>query len=163
PHFIPVPGAVGFADPPDHTRLRRAVTPAFSARGVAAVRARAPAMLAELVDGMLADGPPAHLPRPVLAPFPVPVICQLMGVPAGDRQRMHAWTQLILSSSHGAKVSERAKDEMAAYFARLVRDRRGSTAQDVTSLLGAAVGRDELTEDEAVGLAVLIQIGGEAV
>jgi len=76
---------------------------------------------------------------------------------------MHTWTQLILSSSHGAEVSERAKDEMAAYFAALAGDRRGSTGQDVTSLLGAAVGRDELSVDEAVGVAVLIQIGGEAV
>lgn len=86
-----------------------------------------------------------------------------MGVPAMDRQSMHTWTQFILSSSHGADVSEKAKDEMGTYFAKLVGDRRGSTGEDVTSLLGAAVGRDEITLEEAVGLAVLLQIGGEAV
>lgn len=163
PHFIPVPGAVGFADPPDHTRLRRAVTPAFSARGVEAVRRRAQGMLDEMVDHMVADGAPADLTERVLGPFPIAVVCELMGVPARDRQQMHTWTQLILSASHGAKVSERAKDDMAGYFARLVHERHGSTGQDVTSLLGAAVGRGELNEQEAVGLAVLIQIGGEAV
>ena len=163
PHFIPVPGAVGFADPPDHTRLRRAVSPAFSARGVHRVRRRAEALLGELVDGMLADGPPADLTGRVLGPFPIAVVCELMGVPAADRQQMHGWTELILSSSHGARASERAKDAMAAYFTRLVRERRGSTGQDVASLLGAATGRGELTEQEATGLAVLLQIGGEAV
>jgi biflaviolin synthase len=154
---------VGFADPPEHTRLRRAVTSALSARGVAGIEERAGVLLHGMVDEMLAGGTSADLTERILAPFPIAVICELMGVPAADRQRMHTWTQLILSSSHGVEVSERAKDEMAAYFAALVRERDGSTAQDIASLLGAAVGRGELNVDEAVGLAVLIQIGGEAV
>lgn len=163
PHFVPQPGAVGFLDPPDHTRLRRAVAPAFTAQGVERVREKARRMLDELVDELLQDGPPADLTTAVLGPFPVAVICELMGVPAADRQNMHTWTQLILSSAHGARISERAKDEMATYFAALIGLREGSTGEDVTSLLGAAVGRGEVTPDEAVGLSVLLQIGGEAV
>ncbi|MFI6491190.1 cytochrome P450 [Streptomyces sp. NPDC050564] len=163
PHFIPARGAVGFLDPPDHTRLRRAVAAAFTARGVERVREKSRRMLDELVDELLQDGPPADLTATVLSPFPIAVICELMGVPAIDRQGMHTWTQLILSSSHGAEVSEKAKEEMSAYFARLIGDRRDSIGEDVTSLLGAAVGRDGITLDEAVGLAVLLQIGGEAV
>ncbi|MFD5075211.1 cytochrome P450 [Streptomyces sp. NPDC058371] len=163
PHFIPAAGAVGFADPPDHTRLRRSVAAAFTARGVERLRDSARRMLDELVDELLQDGPPADLTEAILSPFPIAVICELMGVPAADRQSMHTWTQLILSSSHGADVSERAKNEMSAYFTQLIGDRKGSDGEDVTSLLGAAVGRAELTMDEAVGLAVLIQIGGEAV
>jgi len=163
PHFIPRRGAVGFLDPPDHTRLRRSVAAAFTARGVERVREKSRRMLDELVDELLQDGPPADLTAAVLGPFPIAVICELMGVPAADRQNMHIWTQLILSSSHGAKVSEKAKDEMSAYFADLIGLREGSTGEDVASLLGAALGRGEVTLDEAVGLAVLLQIGGEAV
>ncbi|MFC3572706.1 cytochrome P450 [Streptomyces yaanensis] len=163
PHFIPRRGAVGFLDPPDHTRLRRSVAAAFTARGVERVREKSRRMLDELVDELLQDGPPADLTAAVLGPFPIAVICELMGVPAADRQNMHIWTQLILSSSHGAKVSEKAKDEMSAYFADLIGIREGSTGEDVASLLGAALGRGEVTLDEAVGLAVLLQIGGEAV
>ncbi|MFE0473872.1 cytochrome P450 [Streptomyces sp. NPDC058947] len=163
PHFIPSRGAVGFLDPPDHTRLRRSVAAAFTARGVERVRERSRRMLAELVDEMLQDGPPADLTEAVLAPFPIAVICELMGVPAADRHDMHTWTQLILSSAHGAEVSEKAKKEMGAYFADLIGLREGATGEDVTSLLGAAVGRGEVTLEEAVGLAVLLQIGGEAV
>ncbi|MFB6554353.1 MULTISPECIES: cytochrome P450 [unclassified Streptomyces] len=163
PHFIPARGAVGFLDPPDHTRLRRSVAAAFTARGVERVREQSRGMLDELVDAMLKAGPPADLTEAVLSPFPIAVICELMGVPASDRHSMHTWTQLILSSSHGAEVSERAKQEMSAYFADLIGLRSGSTGEDVASLLGAAVGRDEITLEEAVGLAVLLQIGGEAV
>ena len=163
PHFIPQRGAVGFLDPPDHTRLRRSVAAAFTAKGVERVRERSRRLLDELVDELLQDGPPADLTATVLSPFPIAVICELMGVPAADRHGMHTWTQLILSSSHGAKVSEKAKNEMGAYFADLIGLREGSSGEDVTSLLGAAVGREEITLEEAVGLAVLLQIGGEAV
>jgi len=163
PHFIPQRGAVGFLDPPDHTRLRRSVAAAFTSKGVERVRERSRRMLDELVDELLQDGPPADLTETVLSPFPIAVICELMGVPAADRHGMHTWTQLILSSSHGAKVSEKANHEMGAYFADLIGRREGATGEDVTSLLGAAVGRGEITLEEAVGLAVLLQIGGEAV
>ncbi|OIK25218.1 cytochrome P450 [Streptomyces malaysiense] len=163
PHFIPDRGAVGFLDPPDHTRLRRSVTAAFTAKGVERVREKARDMLDEQIDRLLKDGPPADLTAAILSPFPIAVICELMGVPAADRHDMHEWTQLILSSAHGKDVSERAKREMSAYFSGLVGARGSSTAEDVTSLLGAAVGRGEVTLEEAVGLAVLLQIGGEAV
>ncbi|MFG5719425.1 cytochrome P450 [Streptomyces murinus] len=163
PHFIPDRGAVGFLDPPDHTRLRRSVTAAFTARGVERVRDKARGMLDEQIDQLLKDGPPADLTAAILSPFPIAVICELMGVPAADRHDMHEWTQLILSSAHGKEVSERAKREMSAYFSGLIGARGSSTAEDVTSLLGAAVSAGEVTLEEAVGLAVLLQIGGEAV
>ncbi|MEU6461196.1 cytochrome P450 [Streptomyces sp. NPDC046976] len=163
PHFIPDRGAVGFLDPPDHTRLRRSVTAAFTARGVERVREKARDMLDEQIDQLLKDGPPADLTAAILSPFPIAVICELMGVPAADRHDMHEWTQLILSSAHGKEVSERAKREMSAYFSGLIGARGSSTAEDVTSLLGAAVSAGEVTLEEAVGLAVLLQIGGEAV
>ena len=163
PHFIPDRGAVGFLDPPDHTRLRRSVTAAFTAKGVERVREKARDMLDEQIDQLLKDGPPADLTAAILSPFPIAVICELMGVPAADRHDMHEWTQLILSSAHGKEVSERAKREMSAYFSGLIGARGSSTAEDVTSLLGAAVSAGEVTLEEAVGLAVLLQIGGEAV
>ncbi|MEV7795479.1 cytochrome P450 [Streptomyces sp. NPDC087512] len=162
-HFVPARGAVGFLDPPEHTRLRRAVAAAFTARGVERVRERSRALLHGLVDALLEAGPPADLVEAVLRPFPIAVTCELMGVPAADRPCMHTWTRLVLSPAHGAEAGERAKHEMTAYFAGLVGRRADSVAEDVTSLLGAAVGRGEITRDEAVGLAVLLQLGGDAV
>ncbi|MEV7415538.1 cytochrome P450 [Streptomyces sp. NPDC089919] len=172
PHFIPVDGAVGFEDPPDHTRLRRAVAPAFTTRGVESLRARAKVMLDELVDGVLADGPPADLTERLLAPFPLAVVCELMGVPAEDRGRVHGWTALILSSTAGAEKSEQAKQEMCGYFAELMTAYRSGAAhpqgdgmggEGVIALLAKAIAAEEITQSEAVGLALLLQIGGEAV
>ncbi|OII69533.1 cytochrome P450 [Streptomyces sp. CC77] len=165
PHFIPVDGAVGFEDPPDHTRLRRAVAPAFTTRGVERLRDRARGMLDELVEGVLRDGPPADLTERLLGPFPLAVVCELMGVPAPDRPRMHEWTNLILSSAQGAERSQRAKEEMCGYFAELMRGEREGDGDDetVVGLLSTAVAAGELTPSESVGLALLIQIGGEAV
>ncbi|MEU7721109.1 cytochrome P450 [Streptomyces tibetensis] len=147
----------------DQTRSRRAVAAAFTAQGVERVRERCRRMLAELVDELLQDGPPADLTRAVLGPFPSAAICELMGVPPADRQGMHAWTRLVLSSSHGAEAGEKARREMGAYFSDLIALREGGTGEDVASLLGAAVRRGEVTLEEAVGLAVLLRIGGEAV
>ncbi|MFF4117394.1 cytochrome P450 [Streptomyces sp. NPDC001714] len=163
PHFIPDRGAVGFLDPPHHTRLRRSVASALTSKGVERVRAKARRMLDELVDELVQDGPPADLTATILSPFPIAVICEVMGVPAADRHTMHIWTQQILSSRHGKEVSEKAKREMGAYFADLIGLREHSTGEDVCSLLGAAVGLGEVSLEEAVGLAVLLQIGGEAV
>ncbi|MDN3296819.1 cytochrome P450 [Streptomyces ficellus] len=165
PHFIPVDGAVGFEDPPDHTRLRRAVAPAFTTRGVEKLRERARALLDELVDEVLVDGPPADFTERLLAPFPLAVVCELMGVPAIDRPKMREWTGLILSSAQGAERSQRAKEDMCDYFADLLRQPRDGDSDDegVMGLLGTAVANGEITASEAVGLALLIQIGGEAV
>ncbi|SOD43769.1 MULTISPECIES: hypothetical protein [unclassified Streptomyces] len=163
PRFDPARGAVGFPDPADQVRLRRGVAAAFTARGVERARERSRRMLAELVDEMLQDGPPADLCEAVLGPFSVAVVCELMGVPAADRQGMHTWTRQILSSSPGAEAGEKATREMGAYFSDLIGLREGGTGEDVASLLGAAVGREEVTLDEAAGLAVLLQIAGETV
>ncbi|WP_217242011.1 cytochrome P450 [Streptomyces sp. AC555_RSS877] len=163
PHFAPARGSVGFLDPPDHTRLRGSVAAAFSAKGVERMREKSRRMLDELVDELLQDGPPADLSAAVLTPFPVAVICEVLGVPAADRHGMHTWTRLILTSPHGARAGEKARAEMGAYFSDLIALREGGTGEDVTSLLGAAVGRGEVTLEQAVGLAVLLQIGGEAV
>ncbi|MDI3417227.1 cytochrome P450 [Streptomyces luteolus] len=163
PHFIPAPGAVGFEDPPDHTRLRRAVAGAFTAAGVERLRTRAQEILDGLVDGILRDGPPVDLTERLLAPFPLAVVCELMGVPEADRSEVHEWTALILSSAHGARRSEQAKTDMLAYLGERLREGRGTGGDTVLGLLGKAVEAGEVTEEEATGLALLIQIGGEAV
>ncbi|MFF8828057.1 cytochrome P450 [Streptomyces sp. NPDC015131] len=163
PHFKPKKGSLAFADQPEHNRLRAAVAPAFTLRGVEGLRPRAQETLDALVDGLLAAGPPADLVERVLEPFPIAVVCDVMGVPVADRERMSAWTRQIVSSSGGAEASARAKDGMYGWFTEAVRSRYGSTDEDVISLLGAAVGRGDITEEEAIGLVGPLQIGGEAV
>ncbi|MGW5766480.1 cytochrome P450 [Streptomyces tendae] len=163
PHFKPRPGSLAFADQPDHNRLRRAVAGAFTVGATKRLRARAQEILDGLVDGILAEGPPADLVERVLEPFPIAVVSEVMGVPAADRERVHSWTRQIISTSGGAEAAERAKQGLYGWITETVRARAGSEGGDVYSMLGAAVGRGEVGETEAVGLAGPLQIGGEAV
>ncbi|MCQ4198543.1 cytochrome P450 [Streptomyces sp. NPDC058783] len=163
PHFKPRPGSLAFADQPDHNRLRRAVAGAFTVGTAKRLRPRAQEILDGLVDGVLAEGPPADLVERVLEPFPITVVSEVMGVPAADRERVHSWTRQIISTSGGAEAAERAKQGLYGWITETVRARADSDGDDVYSLLGAAVGRGEVGETEAVGLAGPLQIGGEAV
>ncbi|WP_055489195.1 cytochrome P450 [Streptomyces sp. TP-A0356] len=163
PHFKPRPGSLAFADQPDHNRLRRTVAGAFTVGAMKRLRPRAQAILDALVDEVERNGPPTDLVEHVLEPFPISVVSEVMGVPAADRERVHAWTRQIISTSGGAEAAERAKQGMYGWITKTIRARGGSTEEDVLSLLGAAVGRGEISEEEAVGLAGPLQIGGEAV
>ncbi|KPC72834.1 cytochrome P450 [Streptomyces sp. NRRL WC-3753] len=163
PHFKPRPGSLAFADQPDHNRLRRAVAGAFTVGATKRLRPRAQEILDGLVDGMLAEGPAADLVERVLEPFPIAVVSEVMGVPAADRERVHSWTRQIISTSGGAEAAERAKQGLYGWITETVRARADSDGDDVYSMLGAAVGRGEVGETEAVGLAGPLQIGGEAV
>ncbi|MCX5560005.1 cytochrome P450 [Streptomyces sp. NBC_00038] len=163
PHFKPKPGSLAFADQPDHNRLRKAVAAAYTVGAVKRLRPRAQETLDALVDGVLHDGPPSDLIERVLEPFPISVVCEVMGVPEADREQIHAWTRQIISTAGGAEAAERAKDGMYGYIAQAIRDRSRSDSEDVLSLLGAAVGRGDISEAEAIGIAGPLQIGGEAV
>ncbi|WP_328584555.1 cytochrome P450 [Streptomyces sp. NBC_00370] len=160
PHFIPLDGAVGFADPPDHTRLRRSVAKAFTSRSVARVELRAQRIMDELVDAMEREGAPADLMTHVNGPFPLAVVSEIMGVPEQDRHLMRGWTSSILSSAHGRAHSDQAKEEIGGYFTELLGRPRATEDDDLAAQLSQAVAADELTLAEAVALAVLIQVSG---
>ncbi|MFJ5094924.1 cytochrome P450 [Streptomyces sp. NPDC088557] len=160
PHFIPMEGAVGFADPPDHTRMRRVVARAFGARSLRSLRDHAQNVMDGLLDRVEEEGAPADLVELVNRPFPLAVVSELMGVPGGDRPLMAHWSDTIVSAAAGREASERAKSDMGRYFTELVGRSHGTGKETLAAVLADAVDEDTLTEHEAVGLAVLIQIGG---
>ncbi|MEU3400436.1 cytochrome P450 [Streptomyces filamentosus] len=160
PHFIPMADAVGFADPPDHTRMRRVVAKAFSARALRSLRAHAQAVMDGLLDRMAEQGPDADLMEAVNRPFPLAMVSELMGVPETDHALMAHWSDTIISAGAGREASERAKDEMGAYFTDLIAGDHAPDSDQLAAVLAEAVADGTLTEEEAVGLAVLIQIGG---
>ncbi|MFJ8623349.1 cytochrome P450 [Kitasatospora sp. NPDC093550] len=160
PHFIPLDGAVGFADPPDHTRMRRVVAKAFTARSMRRLHDRAQDLVEGLLDTLERHGPPADLVAHLHRPFPLAMVSELMGVPAEDRDEMAAWSETVISAAHGREASERAKAELAAYFTALLARRRTDPREDLTSVLAEATDAGVLAEHEAVALAGLVQISG---
>ncbi|MGW7380965.1 cytochrome P450 [Streptomyces sp. NPDC054794] len=163
PHFKPRPGSLAFADQPDHKRLRGPVAGMFTQGAMKRLRPRAQEILDGMVDGVVRDGPPADLVERVLEPFPIVVVSEVMGVPAADRERVHAWTRQIISTSGGADAADRAKNGLYGWITEAVRARAHGIGDDVYTLLGGAVAQGGISEEEAVGLAGPLQIGGEAV
>ncbi|GHG52424.1 cytochrome P450 [Streptomyces griseocarneus] len=157
PHFIPLDEAVGFADPPEHTRLRKAVAKAFTARSLERLRPGAQRAADALLDEMEDEGPPADLMKHLHGPLPLAVISDLMGVPQEDRPRMAKWTNIQLSAGYGREASEEAKGAMASYFTELLRSRLEEPRDDLAGDLAEATRQDDLSTEEAVAIALLIQ------
>jgi cytochrome P450 len=134
-------------DPPDHTRLRRLVSRAFAPRRIAALEPAIRAIAGSLLDELEASGPGAtvDLIEGYAYPLPFGVIGELLGIPAADRPRLHAWFQMLLTGWAGDPPPEavEASDGIVAYLRDLVDDKRQSPADDLVSVLVAA-------EDEAL-------------
>jgi cytochrome P450 len=157
-------------EPPDHTRLRRLVSRAFTPRTVEQLRARVQQITDGLVDQLLAatsDGSSANLLALVAEPLPVTVIAELLGIPEGDRHLLRPWSADICGmyelrpTAQIAQVASRAAREFSAYLSELARDRRKSPGEDLISGLVHVVDEgDRLTEDELVGTCVLLLNAG---
>jgi cytochrome P450 len=147
-------------DPPDHDRLRRLVTKAFTARRIERLRPRIAEITTSLLDAMPADGQ-IDLLEAFAFPLPITVICELLGVPDSDRASFHAWTQAVLSTGEGSAESGTAAMEMAAYFTALVAAKRTQPADDLLSgLIVARDADDRLSERELLGMIFLLLVAG---
>ncbi|MFD4131497.1 cytochrome P450 [Streptomyces goshikiensis] len=151
------------SDPPDHTRLRRLVSKAFTAHRVAGMRPRIQAITDQLLDALAPAGR-ADLVADFALPLPVTVISELLGVPVDDRHDFQRWTNRIVT--RGAEppdpaVVNEAYQHMRAYVTELVHAKRAAPGDDLLSGLIAA--RDEeqrLTEDELVAMVFLLLAAG---
>ncbi|RYJ31866.1 putative cytochrome P450 hydroxylase [Streptomyces sp. L-9-10] len=155
-------GGILRMDPPDHTRLRTLVAKAFTVHRVEKMRPDISRLADELVDGLIAMGPPVDLVEEFALPIPVAVICQLLGVPVEDRPRFREWSDAALSTSGLTAEEFAAKDkELRAYMAGLIARHREEPADDLMSALIQArdVG-DRLSEPELIDMCVGILIAG---
>ncbi|HEY7144576.1 MAG TPA: cytochrome P450 [Streptosporangiaceae bacterium] len=156
----PGPGTLIRMDPPDHTRLRRLLVPEFKRRRVEALRPRVQAITDELIDGMLAAGPPADLIADFALPLPSRVITELLGVPYEDREFFHQTTKVIGSQDTDPASRMKVRNELKAYLDRLVARKEADPAQDLLSLLSGQRERARVSRDEVVGMATLLMVAG---
>jgi cytochrome P450 RapN len=149
-------------DPPEHSRLRKLVARAFTARQIERLRPRTQAIIDELLDQMIAAGSPADLAESLAWPLPITVICELLGVPVEDRDKFRVWTDRLLSLS-GAEIeqTQQARESLDAYLAELIAQRRVEPTEDLLGQLVLA--RDEgerLSEGELVTFGVTLLVAG---
>lgn len=149
-------------DPPDHTRLRRLVAKAFTARRVELLRGHAGQITSELLDEMVKAGPPADLGQALAVPLPGLMICELIGVPYADRDQFRDWVGAWMSVT--ALTPEQRGEyiaQLAGYLAGLAAQRRQNPADDLLGALVIASDEgDRLTEDEVVQLTLVILAAG---
>jgi cytochrome P450/uncharacterized OsmC-like protein len=150
-------------DPPDHTRLRRLVSRAFVPPAIAALEPAIRGIASHLLDEMDAAGPHAtvDLIEGYAYPLPFGVIGELLGIPAADRPRLHAWFQVLLTGWAGDPPPEavEASDGIVAYLAELVAAKRRSPAGDLVSVLVAAED-DALTTQELLSSLFQLVVAG---
>ncbi|MFF4380887.1 cytochrome P450 [Kitasatospora sp. NPDC001547] len=151
-------------DPPDHTRIRRLVSQAFTPRRVAALRAPIEKVAEQLLDAIEPLGR-ADLLATYAAPLPITVICDLLGVPEDDRHDFRAWTDsLITPDPDRPEAARAAVKAMLGFFTGLIERKRTEPGDDLLSDLIAArddqEGGGRLSEDELTSLAFLILFAG---
>ncbi len=153
-------------DPPDHTRLRRLVSSAFSAKAVADLEP----WIREVVDRLLRPIDAAagfDLIDALAFPLPIAAICHLLGVPAEDQASFRTWghdlaATLDPQAGHGTESQTRSSElALTAYLRELVRKRRADPDDSILSALVAVEEEgDRLSSDELVGMAVLLLVAG---
>src|SRR5436190_15894405 len=130
-------------DPPDHTRLRRLVSAAFTPRRVEALRPRVQAIVDDLLDEMAAAGPDARIDLVSALAFPLPftVIGELLGVPEPDRAALGRGLTALLVPTSTAEEYARAKaasDTVVRMLEALVEGKQQSRGDDLVSALISA-------------------------
>jgi cytochrome P450 len=149
-------------DPPDHTRLRKLVSAAFTHRRTEALAPGVQQLTDDLLD-RLADRDEADLITAFAYPLPIAVICRLLGVPDADHHLFRQWTAPLVVGGNmaGVQAYTAAATALVAYVRELLAEKRRRPADDLLSALVAVRdGGDRLTEDELTSMVYLLLLAG---
>ncbi|QKZ19840.1 cytochrome P450 [Streptomyces chartreusis] len=153
-------------EPPDHTRIRRLVSKAFTPRTVEQLKPYVRRLAGELVAGLVEAGG-GDLLTDVAEPLPVAVIAEMLGIPESDRGQLRPWSADICGmyelspSPETAEKAVRASVEFSDYLLELIAARRKEPGEDLISgLIAAHDEGDRLTEQEMISTAVLLLNAG---
>ncbi|MEU2617813.1 cytochrome P450 [Streptomyces sp. NPDC007157] len=148
-------------DPPDHTRVRRLVSQAFTPRRIALLREPVRRTADALLDAVEPLGR-TDLIAGYAAPLPIAVICELLGVAEEDRPDFRSWTDALVIPDPARP--ERAKEAVKAlltFFAGLLARKRAEPADDLLSaMIAVRDEEDRLSEDELMSLTFVILFAG---
>jgi cytochrome P450 len=146
-------------DPPDHSRLRRMLTPEFTIRRMKRLEPRIVEIVDAALDAMESAGPPTDLVEGFALPIPSLVICELLGVPYDDREDFQRRSVRQLDLSLPIPQRLELQRQARAYMTTLVARARHQPGDDILGMLVREHG-DELTDDELIGVAGLLLLAG---
>ncbi|MFI9239469.1 cytochrome P450 [Streptomyces sp. NPDC053079] len=152
-------------DPPDHTRLRRLVSKAFTPRRVAEFAPRVQELTDQLIDAFAERGE-ADLIHEFAFPLPIYAICDLLGVPREDQDDFRDWAGMMIRHGGGPRGGvARSVKKMRGYLTELIRRKRGALREEgaedlISGLIRASDHGEHLTEDEAAAMAFILLFAG---
>ena len=148
-----------------HVRLRRLVAPAFSPRSADRLRPFMRETVNSLLDPFTASGK-AEVVRDICEPYPIPIICELLGAPKEDWKlfsRLATEILLIFSENLAQNMSVflNAQQELEKYTEGLIEKRRSIPADDlITDLIAAEEAGDKLNTEELTMMVDAVIVGG---
>jgi len=146
-------------DPPEHSRLRRMLTPEFTVRRMRRLEPRIVEIVDDHLDALARSGPPADLVSGFALPIPSLVICELLGVPYADREEFQDRTGQLLDLSLELDLRRRLARENREFMSALVAQAQADPGEDMLGMLVREHGHD-LTTDELIGIGELLLIAG---
>ncbi|WP_030452067.1 cytochrome P450 [Herbidospora cretacea] len=126
-------GMFVFMDPPEHTRLRKLLTGQFTVRRMRALEEHIREIAVGHIEAMKAAGTEADLVPAYALPIPSLVICELLGVDYGERERFQRNTAVALNSAASPDERARAGLELYTYIGELVAAKRAAPGDDIVS------------------------------
>ncbi|WP_316043272.1 cytochrome P450 [Actinomadura sp. CNU-125] len=153
-------------DPPDHSRKRSIVNRGFTPRAIGALEGHIRDICRELVAETLERGDEAEFVRDLAAPLPLYVICELLGAPPEDREKIFHWSNTLIGADdpdfqRSPEEGQRAATELYAYAAELAAERRQNPRDDiVTKLLQPDADGEVLDGDEFELFVMLLSVAG---
>jgi cytochrome P450 len=148
-------------DPPDHTRLRRLASHAFTARRVERLRPRVIEIVTSLLDRMADAEHPTDLLDAFTRPLPALVISEMMGVPASDIPTFLEYSGKAIAGPTEPEAAAAGYKGLIEFFGALIDAKRSAPGDDLTSaLIEAGDVHDRLSNDEMVALSVLLLVAG---
>jgi cytochrome P450 len=149
----PSPPTMMHTDPPEHTRYRKLVSPAFVPSRMRALEPRVRARADELV-AKIPPGEPYDVVEHLAVPFPLWIIAELLGIPESDWHDFYLWSEAAIPGARpewSAEHRQQLMADMHEYLLATTRTRRGNPRDDLISLLAnVEVDGEQLTDDELV-------------
>lgn len=167
--FEVLEGWMVFKDQPDHKRLRRLLSRAFTPRAVTQMTSSIEVITEELLDGIVAAGTgTVDLIGDLAYPLTASVIADMLGVPREDREQFKDWSDQITGLVFGGMgdatryaVGAEGMAELTSYLAELVRTHERAPADDlISAMISARDARDALSHDEVIATGVLLLFAG---
>jgi cholest-4-en-3-one 26-monooxygenase len=152
-------------DPPEHTRARALVSPAFTPRAIGRLEARVRQLASERAFAFVRAGG-GEFVAAVAAPYPVRVICELIGVPEADERDILAWSNAVVPNrdpeySVSTEVAAEANRKLEVWARGLIEHKRSTPGEDLCSeLLRVRLDDRPLSDEQISAFVRLIVVGG---